>query len=131
MPDKRQLVQEWFAHGEDDLKTIRIAFPEGGPLGTAAFLLQQVVEKYLKGYLIYEGWRLRKTHDLVILLDEATKYDASFQDFLDLARQLNAYYVESRYPADTLTTYSREEIADALSKTEHLVAKVRNTTKIA
>ena len=129
MPDNEQLAQDGFSHGNDDLRTVQVSLPAGGPPATAAFLLQQAAEKFLKGYLISKGWRLRKTHSLVILLDEAIKYEISFRDFLDLARQLTAYYVESRYPADTPTIYSKDEIAEALSQTEDLVAKIMRATK--
>lgn len=128
MPDRRDIVADWFARGDDDLNMVRIAFPAGGPTATSAFLLQQAAEKYLKGYLVSKGWRLRKTHSLTALIEVAAKYEASFSDYADLAHLLTAFYVESRYPGQTGTRYSREEIARILEQTEKLIAVIREKT---
>ena len=37
----------------------------------AGFYLQQAVEKYFKAFLLSKGWKLKKTHDLETLLNEA------------------------------------------------------------
>ena len=74
--------------------------------------------------MISKGWRLRKTHNLITLLEEVIKYDTSFSDFMELGRRLSAYYMESRYPADAPTIYSEEEIAGVLAQTENLIAKI-------
>ncbi|MBI4267946.1 MAG: HEPN domain-containing protein [Chloroflexi bacterium] len=129
MPDKRDVVQDWFARGEDDLNMVRIAFPAGGPAATSAFLLQQAAEKYLKGYLISKGWRLRKTHSLTALIEVAVNYDASFGNYANLAHLLTAFYVESRYPGQAETKYSREEVARILEQTEKLISKIRDSVE--
>lgn len=125
MADRGRLAQEWLARGENDLETARLAFRAGAPTGTIAVLLQQAAEKYLKGYLIFKGWRLKKTHDLVELMDRAREYDAAFSDYLDMARRLTAHYKEDRYPPGPPADYPREEIAEVLEQTEKLVATIK------
>ena len=125
MPDREKFAQEWLARGSNDLQTAQLAFQAGAPTGTIAVLLQQASEKYLKGYLISKGWRLKKTHDLVALMDGAIEYDAVFSDYLDMARRLTAYYLEDRYPPGPPTDYPREEIAHVLEQTEKLIARIQ------
>ena len=128
MPDRRKLAQEWLARGSNDLQTARLAFQASAPTSTIAILLQQACEKYLKGYLVSKGWRLKKTHDLAELVDTAAKYDAAFSDYLDIARRLTAYYLEDRYPPGPPADYPREEIADILKQTGRIIAKIKEAT---
>jgi len=128
MPDRGKLAQEWLARGSNDMQTARLAFQAGAPTDTIAVLLQQAAEKCLKGYLLSQGWHLKKTHDLRELVDKAREYDASFSDYLDMARRWTAYYVEDRYPPGPPADYPREEIADVMEQTEKLIAKIREAT---
>ena len=125
MPDKGRLAQEWLARGSNDMQAARLAFQAGAPAGPVVLLLQQASEKYLKGYLLHQGWRLRKTHDLRELVDRAREYDAAFSDYLDLARRLTAYYLEERYPPGPTTDYPREEITGILEQTGRLMATIK------
>jgi HEPN domain-containing protein len=47
------LAKEWFKKSQDDYKSAKVVLEEGGYYGTTCFLAQQIVEKYLKGFLIY------------------------------------------------------------------------------
>lgn len=122
-PARRRLADEWFLHGEHDLQSSRILLAQGGHSDTIAVLLQQAAENYLKGYLLTRGWRLRKTHDLELLVSEAAAFDDSFQQFLDFARLLSALYLEERYPPGPPREYSRDEMARLLAQTETLASK--------
>ena len=44
----------------------------------------------IKGYLICNGWKLKKIHDIETLITEAAKFDAEFQEYLDFSRELTA-----------------------------------------
>lgn len=129
MSDRGRLAQEWLARGSNDLQTARLAFQAGAPTGTIGVLLQQAVEKYLKGYLLFKGWRLKKTHDLRELMDRAREYDTTFSDYQDMARRLTAYYLEDRYPPGPPADYPREEIAEVMGQTERLIARIKEALK--
>lgn len=75
-------------------------------LDNACFHCQQAIEKCLKGYLIYNGFDVQKTHDIIDLLVDCAKYDSIFAaiDPLDI----NAYAVRGRYP-DTNLMPTKEE----------------------
>jgi len=60
--------------------------------------LQQSVEKYLKGWLLDRGWKLRRTHEADSLLDDAVTYVTSLQPFRSLCERLSDYYLVERYP---------------------------------
>jgi len=65
MPAPDSLIpSEWFAKAEEDIRAAELLLVHGGPLGIAAFLTQQAVEKYLKGYLLSTGWPFERIHDL-------------------------------------------------------------------
>ncbi len=67
---------------------------------TICFLCQEAAEKYLKAYLISKGWVLKKTHDIVELLEYCSDYDDDFNQLVEAGRILNDYIVEGRYPGD-------------------------------
>ncbi|MDR4497214.1 MAG: HEPN domain-containing protein [Candidatus Scalindua sp.] len=67
---------------------------------TICFLCQEAAEKYLKAYLISKGWELKKTHDIVELLEYCSDYDDDFDQLVEAGRVLNDYVVEGRYPGN-------------------------------
>lgn len=55
---------EWFRKADHDLDAVKDILKGSGHPDVAGVLLQQGTEKYLKGYLISNGWKLVKTHNL-------------------------------------------------------------------
>ena len=102
---------------------------EGGYYGTTCFLAQQIVEKYLKGFLVLHGKKFTKIHDLVKLLNDCAEYDQNFLQFLDDCILLNEYYIESRYPLDAPIDYSRKEARQALSIAEKIMNYIASKVK--
>ena len=51
--------QDWFRIGDKEFKRSKNLLGLGDIEG-AGFNIQQAVEKYLKGYLLSQGWRLRR-----------------------------------------------------------------------
>lgn len=82
---------DWLAQGDQDLQAAEILLNQNGPLPIVAFLLQQTVEKYLKGYLLSQAWSLRRIHDLEILIQEAISRDIDFAPFLNTCQQITEY----------------------------------------
>ncbi len=67
---------------------------------TICFLCQAAAEKFLKAYLISKGWELKKTHDIVELLEYCSDYDGDYDQLVEAGRVLNDYIIEGRYPSD-------------------------------
>lgn len=70
---------DWFKIGDKELERANNLLSLDDLEG-AGVNIQQAIEKYLKGYLLSKGWKLRRVHDLEVLLNEAISYDPSFED---------------------------------------------------
>jgi len=127
---KDKIVKEWFERGKHDLEVAKITFSHGNYYDVVMFLLQQAVEKYLKGFLISRGWKLKKIHDIFILLSEAVKFNESLSIFLDFSKKLTSFYYESRYPPGTISEISEEEVKEILEKAEKLIELIRKETEL-
>ena len=94
---------DWFYLASDRLKAADLLWREEGLTAAGIELLQEAVERYLKGYLIAKGWRLLKTHDLDTLFHEATSFDNRFAAFADLASELTRDFYSQHYPGGDWT----------------------------
>lgn len=122
--NRLKLAKEWFVKGDHDLTSAELLYKNRGYTDTIAVLIQQAIEKYLKGYLIYYGWRLRKIHDLAELLKEAIRLDESFNEFLTVCEKITKYYFDTRYPYSAVE-YSREEIKRSLKEAQQIINKIK------
>ncbi|MBM3322634.1 HEPN domain-containing protein [candidate division WOR-3 bacterium] len=118
---------DWFRIADRDLRRCRLLL-DGDDYPGAGFHLQQAVEKYIKGYLLTHGWKLRRIHDLETLLNEAVKLDASLEEFREPCRRVTQYYLEDRYPYIVASELTAEEIQESLRFAERIVAKLRPAT---
>ncbi|MEI7481030.1 MAG: HEPN domain-containing protein [Elusimicrobiota bacterium] len=118
-------AEEWFEKAKHDFESARLIIENEGYPDISAVLLQQAAEKYLKGYLISRGWKLVKTHDLKLLIDEAVKYDSGFGDFYDLADELTQCYISDKYPPSTtdVTSGEAKKYCDAVQAIISLIGK--------
>lgn len=95
-PDEANL-SEWRRVARRDWHRVRVLLDDGDGEG-AGFFLQQAVEKFLKGFLIRNGWRLKKIHTLHALLDDAARFDPPLAAFRPFCERASNYYVVDRYP---------------------------------
>lgn len=124
MNNNKLRAKEWFKKAEHDLDALRDVLKGSAHPDVVGVLLQQCLEKYLKGYLIGKGWKLVKTHDLKQLLDEAVKHNPQFNDYYDLLDVLTEYYFEERYPLGE-SEVTIEEIKDNLKESEKLIKLIK------
>jgi len=61
---------DWLKIAEKDYSRVEKLFSLDDP-EAAGFYLQQALEKFLKAYLLSNGWRLKRIHDLEILLNDS------------------------------------------------------------
>jgi len=118
---------DWFRIGERDLDRAKRLLADDDYPG-AAFNLQQAVEKHLKGYLLARGWKLRRVHDIEVLLNEAARLDVSFEEFREHGRKMTQYYFEDRYPYIVASDLTREEIEASFAVAERIVGKTKSTS---
>lgn len=129
MSDKSKIVKEWFDRAEHNINGAEILFKSGHYTDTIALLIHQATEKYLKGFLLFNGWQLEKIHDLERLVTEAMAFDANFEVYLDFARRTTAYYVEERYPPGPVVDYPREEIEEALVTAKEMIDRIKEAVR--
>jgi HEPN domain-containing protein len=123
------LPQDWFTLADLDLQATDILLAEDGPLPVAAFHLQQAAEKYIKGYLLFKGWTLRRIHDLEVLIGEAIDRDEDFATFLEPCQRITEYYIESRYPTGLFSVFEVDQLKDDVTIVKELAEVI--THKVA
>ena len=99
MNEKIEVIKKWVEKGDHDLGTAMITYryiPKYKD--TIAFHCQQAVEKYLKSYILYLDLPIKRTHDLIYLLEQINNIDIVEQNWFDKALELQDFAVEIRYP---------------------------------
>ncbi|ETR68858.1 MAG: HepN domain protein [Candidatus Magnetoglobus multicellularis str. Araruama] len=97
--DNKQIASEWFVIAEKDIlsaKYLQNMHPI--PVEIICYHCQQSSEKYLKGFLVLNGHKVIKTHDLVYLNQLCCSYDESFKILEKESLRLTDYGVNIRYP---------------------------------
>lgn len=89
---------DWFYAAADRIRVADATWERDGLTLTGIELLQEAVERYLKGYLIAKGWSLDRTHDLRKLLNVAMGYDPAFAAFKTFADELTEDFFSQHYP---------------------------------
>lgn len=115
--------KDWFNKAAKDMKRVEILLKEDDIEG-AGFHLQQTIEKYLKGYLLAKGEKLRRLHELDDLLDLVLEYDSRLERFRSLCEEVTEYYIEERYPFVTTSGVTKEEVERNLAEAKELRDKI-------
>ena len=121
--------REWLRFADENLRVAEHELAYEAPAyHTVCFLAHGAAEKYLKGYLIAQGWVLQRTHDIVALLGICTNYDAAFAELMETGAVLNEYIVEGRYPGDlsfeSIGPDEAEEAVNIARRVKALVAAI-------
>ena len=109
MTDREQVVLQWLERAEADLRAAQILI-EADPLilDIACFHCQQAVEKFLKGYLVFNNVEFPFTHSLEYLLELCSESDNEFST-LEIGN-LTQFAVRMRYPHDSFAPEKNESI---------------------
>jgi len=82
---------DWLAFAKENLKAARAAH-KYECFSSAAYGCQQSAEKAIKGYLLFKGKDIIKTHDLVDLLGMCKKFDITFEKLCEEEDGTIVYY---------------------------------------
>ena len=115
--------KDWFRIGAKELRRAENLLGLNDLEG-AGFNIHQAVEKYLKGFLLSKGWKLRRVHDLETLLNEVLDHDASFEEFRQECLRITDYYVEERYPFTVVSELTEEEVSNSLKVAKRMIDKI-------
>jgi HEPN domain-containing protein len=108
--ETKNYIQQLIAKAGDDLVVIdKLTQFEVIATSAVCFHCQQVVEKYLKAFLIANSVEIRKTHNIEFLLAECEEFDSDFSP-ID-PKDLNDFGVDVRYPGDIYSPSIEETLA--------------------
>ncbi len=124
LPEESLYPADWLRIAEKDLGRVGRLL-DGHDAGLAGFCLQQAVEKFLKAFLLSQGWQLRRIHNLDALLDDAVTYDASLEDFRSACQKITVFYFVERYPFVVETGITEEDVRSSLEQVKELIEKLR------
>jgi len=121
-PDRRKVASEWMDRASHDWETAVQLIKSGRyHPDVVSTLIQQAMEKYLKGYLISEGWELERTHNLERLCKLASGYDKGFRKYIDLCIVVGDYYMSERYPPLAEEELTEKEVLRAYRSAERFL----------
>ena len=115
----------WEQKAEEDHAAAAILIQHGGPPATICFLCQQIAEKYLKAFSVYNGRPVKHIHQLDMLLEDCIALEEGFGALVDAVTVLKQYYIESRYPDDLPERIPESEAAAAWAS----ASRVRNLVR--
>lgn len=93
---------------------------------TTLFHVQQCAEKALKSYLVLKKGSIKKTHDLVQLVNLCMEINQSFEVLRPLAIELNPYEVLGRYPDSNFKKLNQETLQKLIERSESIFNFVTN-----
>jgi len=121
------IPREWYVIGNRELSAAKILLAEHGSyLSISGMLLQQALEKYLKGYLLSKGWKLVHIHDLGRLLKDLVDHEPDFQEFAEACLRITDFYLEDRYPLGAAKPIEKAELEALAAQAEDLIDRIRS-----
>jgi HEPN domain-containing protein len=96
---KEEYALEWLRFAEMDFSTAEYLLGHRPlPVEIICYHCQQSTEKWLKGFLVIQGIRPPKTHDLVELYNLCEPFSQNIQNIRYPCDALTKYSVQPRYP---------------------------------
>jgi HEPN domain-containing protein len=97
--DNLSVALEWKRYAELDLMSAESFYKmRPVPIEIICYHCQQSAEKYLKGFLVLQGYNPPKTHDLDQLQKLCIPIYEQFSEIAEHCSHLTAYGVQPRYP---------------------------------
>lgn len=96
----KAITTEWLNKARSDYQFAEASLREfSGFYAQICILCHDSVEKYLKAFLISNGKRPDRIHDLLALLHECSGIDSTLQMISMQCGILNDYYIPLKYPS--------------------------------
>ncbi|MBI4580060.1 MAG: HEPN domain-containing protein [Planctomycetes bacterium] len=123
MSVERQAACAWLAKADHDRRTAIAALEQTPPItDTAAFHVQQAIEKLFKAFLVSVGEVFERVHDLEVLCNACAQHDPVFLALRTRVAPLTAYAVRFRYPGPVDPPLDKvQEAIDVLEEVRQLV----------
>ncbi len=115
---------DWLRIAEKDITRVHQLLGLHDP-EAAGFYLQQGVEKFLKAFLLSNGWGLQRIHDLEPLLNAAVAFDGSLEQYRGVLQRITGLYFVERYPLMLEAGLSEKDVADAFQEVSGFLDAIR------
>lgn len=120
--------EHWHLIALEDLDSAKYLYLRS--FNTLLFHVQQCAEKALKSYIILKKGSVKRTHDLIGLIDICMGIDKEFENLRPLVAELNPYLTLGRYPDPTFEKLSQEAMQKLINQSEFIFKFVtRQITK--
>lgn len=126
--DNKQISKEWFEFAKRDLESAKFLmnmYPR--PIEIICYHCEQSAEKYLKGYLIYKGSKVERTHDLILLNKKCLNLDLNFKLIQEQCIELVPFGISVRYPYQL--EVSEEDMILAIKSSEEIQKFIEDKLK--
>lgn len=124
MNPRERSIKDWLFMASLDLKSARASLKDK-IYSSVCFHAQQATEKSLKALLLHFEKEVIKTHDLLLLLTKANKYEKELKKFKKPVAFLNKFYIPTRYP-DAFPG----SLPEGLPKKEEALKSLKNAKEI-
>lgn len=125
-----KIVREWLDKADEDLNFARSTFQEGNTFyAQICFHFNQAAEKYLKSYVVAYDLDFVKTHNLIKLLAICASHNTVLMSLSEECKQLNASYMDTRYPMQWPMEYTRERTAGLKEDVEAIEQTIKSVLK--
>ena len=124
MPN-RTYALEWINLAYKNLETARLLLQENHFTDSIAVEIQQTIEKSLKCIYAFEGSKIPRTHNLILLFKgvgrHLTFHDVNMDDLIIISD----YYENDRYPGPRYEEPSRDEVENYFELSERIYQSIR------
>jgi HEPN domain-containing protein len=126
MPDKSsRYPTDWIRIAEKDWRRVNLLL-DLDDADAAGFFLQQSIEKFLKAFLISNGWQLKRIHDLEPLINESLTFDSNLEQYRAIVQKISGFYFIERYPLVAQTGITKEDVKQAFIEVQGLVDIIKS-----
>lgn len=126
--NNKEIANEWFEYAKRDLKSAKfLTNMHPIPIEIVCYHCEQSAEKYLKGYIVLNGSKVAKTHDLVIINKTCKNYNKDFSSIDDQCIELVVYGVQARYPYEL--EVNQQDMKYAIECAEKIEKFIEDTIK--
>lgn len=124
------IVKEWIRKADDDLNFATINLEENHPFySLICFHFHQSAEKYLKSYIVAYDLEFEKTHNLIALLKICANQHQHLLSLMNECERLNASYIDTRYPVNWPTDYTKEKALELKKDAETIARMIKEQLK--
>ena len=110
--------EHWHLIALEDLDSAKYLFLRS--FTTMLFHVQQSAEKALKSYIVLKKGSVKRTHDLIELIEICMETDKEFEILRSIVAELNPYQTLGRYPSPTFEKPSQDAMQDLINQSEFI-----------